>query len=119
MYKVVKAFTDGENGRAWPPDKGGFPYGVGDVYPKEGFEPSGEHISYLLGTGNNFGVPVIEKISKGKETGGQAAAKTTKGRKKANGVQTPTPDAAQVPEKEGGSDEGATGTTQTPPATGD
>lgn len=52
-----------------------------------------------------------------KAGGAKPASKTAKGNKAGNGVQPPTPDATQAPEKEGGSDGGATGTTQTPPAT--
>lgn len=60
MYKVLIQFTDGEHGTAWPLDKGGFAYAVGDVYPKDGFKPTEEHLSYLLGCENRFGKPVIE-----------------------------------------------------------
>lgn len=61
MYRVLTAFVDGENGKAWPPDKGGHSYAVGDTYPKGGFEPSESHIAYLL-SGGLWKKPVIAPV---------------------------------------------------------
>ena len=65
MYEVLKAFRDGENGKAWLPENGGHTYYVGDDYPKGSFQPSLEHIEYLLGRDNFMGCPVIEEIDMG------------------------------------------------------
>ena len=62
MYKVLIGFFDGENGKAWPLDKGGYRYSAGDPYPKEGFTPPDGHIEYLLGSENKFKGPVIERV---------------------------------------------------------
>lgn len=64
MYKALKNFTDGEKGKAWTLAEGGHYYAAGDPYPKSGFNPSKEHIRYLLSNKNAFGRPVIEKVEK-------------------------------------------------------
>ena len=51
-YKVIKAFTDGQDNR--------YVYKEGDEYPREGYKPSKDRIKGLLGTDNKQGVPLIE-----------------------------------------------------------
>ena len=53
-YKVIKAFTDGQDGM--------YVYRVGDTYPRKGGKPTEERIKGLLGTKNKQGVPLIEEI---------------------------------------------------------
>ncbi len=55
-YKVIKAFTDGQDNRHI--------YSEGDVYPRPGATPSKERIEGLLGTDNKQGVPLIEEYPK-------------------------------------------------------
>lgn len=53
-YKVIKMFTDGQDGH--------FRYEVGDEYPRKGYVPTEERIKGLLGKGNKQGVPLIEEV---------------------------------------------------------
>lgn len=59
MYKVIKLFLDGQDYL--------HKYEVGDIYPREGYNPSQERLEGLLGTGNKQGVPLIEEIPEPKE----------------------------------------------------
>ena len=54
MYRVIKLFTDGQDGL--------YEYKVGDEYPREGYTPTQKRIVGLLGTDNKQGVPLIEEI---------------------------------------------------------
>jgi hypothetical protein len=54
MYKVVKYFTDLQDGN--------HPYNVGDVFPREGFEVLPSRIKELAGKKNRQGEPLIEEI---------------------------------------------------------
>ena len=51
MYRVVEAFEDLADNR--------HPYGVGDVYPREGFAPTEERVKALAGKGNVRKRPLI------------------------------------------------------------
>lgn len=53
-YKVIKAFTDSQDGR--------YIYHVGDDYPRKGANPTEDRINGLLGTANKQGVPLIEEV---------------------------------------------------------
>lgn len=67
MYEVLVRFIDGESGKRWPREQGGITYSPGDEYPKGGFEPTDEHIEYLLSPDNKLGKPVIRRIGIAKE----------------------------------------------------
>lgn len=54
MYKVIKYFTDLQDGN--------HPYNVGDVFPREGFEVLPSRIKELAGKKNRQGEPLIEEI---------------------------------------------------------
>lgn len=54
MYKVIKAFTDLQDNYHG--------YKVGDVYPREGYEPSAERIAELSGSNNLQGNPLIQLV---------------------------------------------------------
>ena len=53
MYKVLISFADLKD------DK--YIYEKGDVYPREGHEPTEERIAELSGNKNAFGQPIIAK----------------------------------------------------------
>ena len=62
MYKVIKYFTDLQDGN--------HPYNVGDIFPREGFEVLPSRIKELAGKKNRQGEPLIEEIeleSKGRK----------------------------------------------------
>lgn len=54
MYKVICRFADLQDESRI--------YEVGDIYPREGFEPSLKRIRELSGKKNKIGVPLIEEI---------------------------------------------------------
>lgn len=54
MYKVIKFFTDLQDGN--------HPYNVGDIFPREGFEVLPSRIKELSGKKNRQGEPLIEII---------------------------------------------------------
>lgn len=54
MYKVIKKFADLE-------DRNHI-YNIGDVYPREGAEPSDERIEFLASSQNKLKTPVIELV---------------------------------------------------------
>lgn len=56
MYKVIKLFTDLQDG--------GHRYEVGDEYPRKGYEPTEERIAELSGRANKQGAPLIKAITK-------------------------------------------------------
>lgn len=86
MFKAIKPFVDGEDGIPWAPEDGGHTYAVGDVYPKNDFKPTEEHIAYLKGDANTYGEAVIEGIEPQIEPGSPEAKpqkvekKSTKGK---------------------------------------
>ena len=51
MYKVICTFTDLQDNR--------HVYLCGDVYPREGVQPSNKRISELLGADNRLNKPLI------------------------------------------------------------
>lgn len=59
MYRVVKFFTDLQDGD--------HPYHVGDIFPRDGVEVTGERITELSGNNNRQGVPLIEYIEEPKQ----------------------------------------------------
>ena len=54
MYKVIKYFTDLHDN--------GYPYSVGDTYPRQGMTATEERIAELLGSNNKQGQPLIERV---------------------------------------------------------
>lgn len=57
MYKVIKLFTDLQDGRHL--------YNVGDTFPRDGVEVSEDRINELMGSDNKQGTPLIEEIPTG------------------------------------------------------
>lgn len=53
-YRVLEDFSDKQDDRR--------PYKVGDVYPREGLDPSPQRVAELLGSENVRGRPIIEPI---------------------------------------------------------
>lgn len=64
MYKVIKYFTDLHDN--------GYPYSVGDTYPRQGMTATKERIAELAGNNNKQGQPLIELVKEA------PAKKTTK-----------------------------------------
>lgn len=64
MYKVIKYFTDLLDN--------GYPYSVGDTYPRQGMTATKERIAELVGSNNKQGQPLIELVEEA------PAKKTTK-----------------------------------------
>lgn len=54
MFIVINAFLDLQDAE--------YLYDVGDVYPREGLEPSEERIKELLGSDNLQGQPMIKAV---------------------------------------------------------
>lgn len=54
MYRVIKAFTDMQDGN--------FAYQVGDEYPRKGMSVLQSRINELASDKNRQGVPLIEEI---------------------------------------------------------
>lgn len=54
MYKVICRFADLKDEE--------HVYEVGDIYPRDGHEPSLKRIRELLGSKNKIGVPLIEEV---------------------------------------------------------
>ena len=53
MYKVIKYFTDLQDGN--------FPYKVGDVFPRDGLTVTEERLAELAGKDNKQGTPLIKQ----------------------------------------------------------
>lgn len=53
-YRVLEDFSDKQDDRR--------PYKVGDIYPREGLDPSPQRVAELLGSDNVRGRPIIELI---------------------------------------------------------
>lgn len=54
MYKVIKYFTDLQDGS--------YAYNPGDIYPREGLSPTKKRINELCGSKNKRGYPLIEAV---------------------------------------------------------
>ena len=54
MYKAIIAFTDLQDANHI--------YHTGDIYPRDGYEPSQERIDELSGSANKVGCPLIAKV---------------------------------------------------------
>lgn len=54
MYKVIKYFTDLLDN--------GYPYSVGDTYPRQGMTATKERIAELVGSNNKQGQPLIKLV---------------------------------------------------------
>lgn len=54
MYKVIAKFADLEDKKHI--------YQIGDVYPREGSEPTEERIAFLASDQNKLGTPVIKLV---------------------------------------------------------
>ena len=61
MYKVIKYFTDLQDGH--------YAYNVGDTYPRKGLNPSEERIAELSGSDNKQGVPLIKEVKQQRKKG--------------------------------------------------
>ena len=59
-YKVVSYFTDLQDN--------GYPYKVGDTYPREGMNPDAARIFELSTDANQRGIPLIEEVQTKAET---------------------------------------------------
>lgn len=53
-YEVIKVFTDLADNN--------YPYTLGNTYPREGLEPTGERIAELSGNKNKRGISLIKEI---------------------------------------------------------
>ena len=67
MYKVIKFFTDLQDGN--------FAYEVGDTFPRKGLEVTEDRLAELSGSDNRQGQPLIEKVE---EAPKKPAKKATK-----------------------------------------
>lgn len=74
-YKVIKYFTDLQDGN--------HPYEVGDIYPREGLEPSLERCAELSGSDNKQGTPLIKSVSERKKPTSTAKADVVEEKPKA------------------------------------
>lgn len=54
MYKVIKFFTDLQDG--------GHPYNVGDIFPRSGVDASKDRLAELASKENKQGMPLIELV---------------------------------------------------------
>lgn len=61
MYKVIKYFTDLQDGHN--------AYNVGDTYPREGLNPSEDRFAELSGSDNKQGVPLIKEVKQQRKKG--------------------------------------------------
>lgn len=68
MYKVIKFFTDLQDGD--------HPYSVGDTFPREGVAATDERIAELAGCENKQGVPLIQKVEEPKAESEEKPKKT-------------------------------------------
>ena len=60
-YRVIEGFYDLQD----PEGKGFYLYNKGDIYPREGLEPTKERIAELSGKDNRRSQPLIEEILQG------------------------------------------------------
>lgn len=54
-YRAIRYFTDTKDNN--------YPYSVGDIYPRVGYEVSNQRLNELLGFGNKQHRPVIEVVT--------------------------------------------------------
>ena len=54
MYKVIKAFTDIQDG--------GYFYNIGDAFPRDGVEVSKDRVAVLASKANRQHTPLIEDV---------------------------------------------------------
>ena len=80
MYKVIKFFHDLEDKKETKSGTVYHAYNVGDVYPREGFKPSGGRIEELSGNENKRGEPLIELVEEVAEEKAGEKPKTTRKR---------------------------------------
>lgn len=73
MWRVIKYFTDLQDGE--------HPYNVGDVFPREGLEVSGDRLLELSTAANKRGIPLIEKVGEPIAQADEPAAPKKRGRK--------------------------------------
>ena len=57
MYKVIRFFTDLQDGK--------HAYNVGDTFPRKGITVSDERIAILASKANRQGVPLIKEVATG------------------------------------------------------
>ncbi len=76
MYKVICPFTDLQDNR--------YVYLCGDVYPREGLQPTKKRISELLSSDNNLKKPLIE-IDEAKKDIKSPTTKRKRGKKYEDG----------------------------------
>lgn len=67
MYKVIKHFTDLHDN--------GYPYNVGDVFPREGVSVTDGRLAELAGSTNKQGVPLIQLVEEPKKAPAKRAKK--------------------------------------------
>lgn len=72
MYRVLTSFTDLQDCNHI--------YDKGDIYPRDGYAPTGERVAELLGSENRLKIPLIKEIHTSSKP---AKAATTKGRERA------------------------------------
>lgn len=70
MYKVIKFFTDLQDGN--------YPYNVGDTFPRVGVEVTEGRLAELAGSDNLQGVPLIQPVEEAEEAPKKSPAKRTK-----------------------------------------
>ena len=80
MYKVIKFFHDLEDKKETKSGTVYHAYDVGDVYPREGFKPSGGRIEELSGNENKRGEPLIKLVEEAVEEKVEEKPKTTRKR---------------------------------------
>lgn len=54
MFRVIESFTDLQDGN--------YPYRIGDVFPRDGFNASSARIAELANGSNRRGIPLIEEV---------------------------------------------------------
>lgn len=73
-YKVIKAFADLQDEK--------HVYGIGDVYPREGYTPTAERVDELCTGKNLLHKPLIQKVEEAQEA--EEQPKRKRGRKNAD-----------------------------------
>lgn len=54
MYKVINKFADLQDNK--------YRYNIGDIYPREGYEPTAGRVAELSGSNNKQKKPLIEEV---------------------------------------------------------
>lgn len=60
QYRVIRFFHDLQDNE--------HPYNVGDIFPREGAQPTERRIAELSGSGNKQGKPLIELVEEPKKS---------------------------------------------------